>query len=628
MLMAALASCGGDGKPNDPLVDPVSLVTAALPGVDLGDDYRETIQAKGGVAPYTYSITAGEPPLGIELARAGVISGVAAAPGRATFTVQATDSRGESASGELSIYVRPDPLEIGALTLLMAREDMPYEQTLTVRGGLEPHIWSMVQGNLPAGLALSTEGTISGTPDEFGSFDFTVRVTDAENITADRSLHLTVISANPMITTTTIEKARLGVPYQEQLEAEGGSPPYEWTIASGTVPDGLNLASNGTLAGTPLVSGIYTLTVVARDARSRVDMRDVVLRVIAPLVISTTQLNQAIHDRPYSFSLTAEGGEEPYTWTITAGSLPNGLVFNNGTISGMTPSVGDYPLTVRLRDNEAFTQAAQFTLRVSDRFTFDSEAPMVFPATCTGTVVAFTPADLVIADSMQIADLDVQISTTFIDAGKLKIMLESPWGQQTTLCGHDNRNMCETAQLNLEYDDDGASANRPDAPLSSFDGYNPQGRWRLIVLVVDPICGETGTVNSFRLTIQDDRDPTEYIAVRGFTMNNLVHYPWVRVDDENYTGDGVDHHELFLTAKLYYVGPNGFREGGLGDDIEDPLPLTWSWVGEEILGTVLSIDGYVHAGMTTGKRQIIASGGASTVTLDLLVSPPDWNSGR
>ncbi|MEI2723837.1 MAG: putative Ig domain-containing protein [Verrucomicrobiota bacterium] len=44
--------------------------------------------------------------------------------------------------------------------------------------------------NLPAGLALSADGTLSGTPTTAGSFSFTVRLTDsaARSVTGDLSI--------------------------------------------------------------------------------------------------------------------------------------------------------------------------------------------------------------------------------------------------------------------------------------------------------------------------------------------------------------------------------------------------------------------------------------------------------
>ena len=55
--------------------------------------------------------------------------------------------------------------------------------------------------------------------------------------------------------------AYVGAPYAEQFSAAGGIPFYRWTLASGALPDGLELDSHdGVVYGTPTASGRYTFT--------------------------------------------------------------------------------------------------------------------------------------------------------------------------------------------------------------------------------------------------------------------------------------------------------------------------------------------------------------------------------
>lgn len=67
-----------------------------------------------------------------------------------------------------------------------------YTVQLQGAGGQPPYAWSLAPGsaNLPAGLALSADGTLSGTPTTAGSFSFTVRLTDsaARSVTGDLSI--------------------------------------------------------------------------------------------------------------------------------------------------------------------------------------------------------------------------------------------------------------------------------------------------------------------------------------------------------------------------------------------------------------------------------------------------------
>jgi endoglucanase len=54
-----------------------------------------------------------------------------------------------------------------------------YSADLTASGGTPPYTWSVVSGQLPAGLSLSGAGTISGTPAAAGTFAFTLQVKDS-----------------------------------------------------------------------------------------------------------------------------------------------------------------------------------------------------------------------------------------------------------------------------------------------------------------------------------------------------------------------------------------------------------------------------------------------------------------
>jgi len=61
--------------------------------------------------------------------------------------------------------------------------------------------------------------------------------------------------AAPAITTGSLPNGTVGVAYSQTLTATGGSTPYTWTIASGTLPAGLSLSSSGVISGTPTTAG-------------------------------------------------------------------------------------------------------------------------------------------------------------------------------------------------------------------------------------------------------------------------------------------------------------------------------------------------------------------------------------
>jgi hypothetical protein len=74
-------------------------------------------------------------------------------------------------------------------------------------------------------------------------------------------------SSGPVILTTTLPPATVGIPYSTLLLASGGAFPYTWSVISGSLPPGLTLnPSTGEISGVPTAAGSYTFTVQVTDA--------------------------------------------------------------------------------------------------------------------------------------------------------------------------------------------------------------------------------------------------------------------------------------------------------------------------------------------------------------------------
>lgn len=84
------------------------------------------------------------------------------------------------------------PLTVSTVSLPSATVGTAYTANLTADGGKAPYAWSVTSGDLPAGLALASDGTLSGTPTAEGEATVTVKVTDAGALVASKSLTLTV----------------------------------------------------------------------------------------------------------------------------------------------------------------------------------------------------------------------------------------------------------------------------------------------------------------------------------------------------------------------------------------------------------------------------------------------------
>jgi hypothetical protein len=254
-------------------------------------------------------------------------------------------------------------------------------------------------------------------------------------------------------------------------------------------------------------------------------------------------------------------------------------------------------------------------------------------------------------ESFAIASLTVDADVDFADSGvsyntgnpinnrnlRLRVLLVAPDGREATLCGNDNghRQMtgCYGDQRNPQ-NSNGIHATYPnaDAPVSTpftvFNGMNARGTWRFQTSVAWPTvdmqgnCQQSGTINSVTLNFRVDRSPDPYITLSGFKYNNLIRDPWVRIAGGNQVAN---NNTIQLVATYWEVGPNGFREGGQGDDVPSSAPFVFSGMGLPS-GTTVTPSGFVTGGTDTGDAQLmIDDGQGHTLTRRLLVVPPDWN---
>jgi hypothetical protein len=137
-----------------------------------------------------------------------------------------------------------------------------YSQTIAYTGSSATG-WT-VSGSLPAGLTFSG-GTIYGTPETAGTFNFTVRVTNAGG-SAERDYTIQVSAVAPAITTASLPGALKDAAYSAALTASG-TPPITWAVTSGALPAGLSLnASSGVISGTATTIGTSNFTVTASNS--------------------------------------------------------------------------------------------------------------------------------------------------------------------------------------------------------------------------------------------------------------------------------------------------------------------------------------------------------------------------
>src|SRR5919106_2794373 len=174
-------------------VEPPTVTTTSLPGARVGVSYSQALEATGGTQPYAWSLASGALPGGLSLdAATGAISGTPTSSGTFSFTARVTDDASQSDTQALSITVDVGPLVITTATLPSGTVGVAYSATLAASGGVPPYAWSRVSGKLPNGLALSSAGTLSGTPSKKGTYTFTLRVRDSVGTEVSKSFTVAI----------------------------------------------------------------------------------------------------------------------------------------------------------------------------------------------------------------------------------------------------------------------------------------------------------------------------------------------------------------------------------------------------------------------------------------------------
>ncbi len=152
--------------------------------------------------------------------------------------------------------------------------------------------------------------------------------------------------------------------------AAGGTPDYTYTVTQGKLPKGLKLArTTGLITGTPTVAGTGSFTVQAEDSARSTPVSQALSITVAPdvkLSVTTTTLKAGRENSSYSAKLAATGGTMPYTWSVTAGALPDGLALSSaGVISGAATASGTFDFTVQAVDSTSPTQTATANLALT-----------------------------------------------------------------------------------------------------------------------------------------------------------------------------------------------------------------------------------------------------------------------
>jgi hypothetical protein len=230
-----------------------------------------------------------------------------------------------------------------------AQVGQAYSGQLAVTGGVAPFVFDIPSGALPPGLVLNAStGAISGTPEAAGVYSFTARAKDANGAQATVAAQITVQPPALTITTETLPAGRAGDRYETRIAASGGQPPYTFTMASGALPPGLSLRTDGLLEGTPARSGTFSFAIRASDSSTppQTATRNFTLQITLPPLpqLTITQLGE-----------TVQPASQPSFGLQLASAFPvelNGTATLAFTPEGNLPARPGHPLRKRRNQRE------------------------------------------------------------------------------------------------------------------------------------------------------------------------------------------------------------------------------------------------------------------------------------
>lgn len=274
-------------------------------------------------------------------------------------------------------------IALSPATLPNGQVGVAYTQTITGSGGTGPYTFAIMSGTLPAGLTLTAAGLLAGTPSAAGTSTVTIRGTDANGCFATVTYTMVIAeAATPpagcpaiALSPTTLPNGRVGVAYTQTITGSGGTAPYTFGVTAGALPAGLVLTSVGLLSGTPTAAVTSNVTIRGTDANGCFASLPYTMVITAaptppagcpPITLSPARLPDGTVGAAYSQTITGSGGTAPYTFGVTAGALPAGLILTSaGVLSGRPTTNGRSTFTVRGTDANGCFAELPYTMSVT-----------------------------------------------------------------------------------------------------------------------------------------------------------------------------------------------------------------------------------------------------------------------
>ncbi len=375
-----------------------------LPKATINQAYRSgtgyQLTPTGAAGAWTFTATGGLP-AGMTLSSTGLLSGTPTASGNFNINFSLANAavtcpQGVTCTTFGTVQLVVDPFSITNNGLLTQGTQGTAYNGLTFAASTancgSSCAWAVTSNSLPSGLSLNgSTGAVTGTPSASGYFPFTIRAQgSAGTVTKTFGLNIAPNTISGLAITTTITSSLfVGSGFSSLLTASGGTAPYTFSLASGTLPPGISLSdvshTGPTLGGNlnpggyylygkGTTAGTYTFTVQATDSSSTpLTATRAFTLVVSPLSLDytglplsgnncgTTTCQAMILNQTLSGTgqpMLVLGGTGVYSAFAPASVYP-GLTMNaaTGTITGAPANTGSQTTLVTGQDSNGSTFA-------------------------------------------------------------------------------------------------------------------------------------------------------------------------------------------------------------------------------------------------------------------------------
>lgn len=290
---------------------PMIEVGVNLPDGEVGKDYVTQMLARGGSGSYRWTLLGSNGNATWTLSPTGELKSTTPKEGVYTISLRVDDATAVMSQTEQvvvnikQVTVSTSNTNTKTVTPVVIDKTVPdgvaqkdYSTTLKATGGSGAYEWSFGDGlTSPADWSLSQTGVLTTKNAKEGVYAFSVRATDSGTNTYQQAqisvkiLPAGSVATGQTTTDTTKNTTTSGtdttkvspVAFQEvgtypdgfvsyyynsrPFEVTGGTAPYKYSISNGGLPDGLTMADNGAISGTPTTAKSYSFMMTVTDAK-------------------------------------------------------------------------------------------------------------------------------------------------------------------------------------------------------------------------------------------------------------------------------------------------------------------------------------------------------------------------